>query len=101
MSIINYAGVAQSSILGPLLFNIFINHVLSFLTTCEMCNYPDDNTLYTYRRNLLQVQEYWKKYFEILDNWFYDNDMVLNSRNCEFMSFAKTNEYKVFTYHQV
>ena len=101
MSIINYAGVAQSSILGPLLFNIFINHVLSFLTTCEMCNYPDDNTLYTYRRNLHQVQEYWKKYFEILDNWFYDNDMVLNSHNCEFMSSAKTNEYKVFTYHQV
>ena len=60
MSIINYAGVAQSSILGPLLFNIFINHVLSFLTTCEMCNYPDDNTLYTYPRNLHQVQEYWK-----------------------------------------
>ena len=86
-----YAGVAQSSILGPLIFNNFINDVFSFLTTCEMCNYADDNTVYTYRRNFHQVQEYWKKYFEILENWFYDNYMVLNSRNGEFVSFGKTN----------
>ena len=86
-----YAGVAQSSILGPLIFNNFINDVSSFLTTCEMCNYADDNTVYTYRRNFHQVQEYWKKYFEILENWFYDNYMVLNSRNGEFVSFGKTN----------
>ena len=86
-----YASVAQSSILGPLIFNNFINDVFSFLTTCEMCNYADDNTVYTYRRNFHQVQEYWKKYFEILENWFYDNYMVLNSRNGEFVSFGKTN----------
>ena len=86
-----YAGVAQSSILGPLIFNNFINDVFSFLTTCEMCNYADDNTVYTYRINFHQVQEYWKKYFEILENWFYDNYMVLNSRNGEFVSFGKTN----------
>ena len=96
-----YAGVAQSSILGPLIFNNFINDVFSFLTTCEMCNYADDNTVYTYRRNFHQVQEYWKKYFEILENWFYDNYMVLNSRNGEFVSFGKTNENKVFTCNEI
>ena len=96
-----YAGVAQSSIHGPLLFNNFINDVFTFLNTCEMCNYADDNTVYTYRRYFHQVQEYCKKYFEILENWFYDNYMVLNSCNCEFLSFGKTNENKVFTYHEI
>ena len=66
-----------------------------------MCNYADDNALYTYSRDFHQVQEYLKKDFEILENWFYDNYMVLNPRKCEFMGFGKTNENEVFTYHEI
>ena len=40
------SGVSKGLIFGrPLLFSIFINDILSFLTTCDMCNYADDNTL--------------------------------------------------------
>ena len=54
-----------------------------------MCNYAYDNTLYAYSRYFHQIQEYLKKDFEILENWFYDNYMVLNPRKCEFISFGK------------
>ena len=43
----------------------------------------------------------WKKDFEILENWFYDGYMALDSRKYEFMGFAKTSESEVFTYHEV
>ena len=61
-----------------------------------MCNYADDNILYTYSRDFHQAQEYLKKDFEILENWFYDNYMVVNPRKWEFMGFEKPMKMTYF-----
>ena len=55
----------------------FINDIFSLLSTCEICNYADDNTIYTCSRDFHQVQKYLKKDFKILENWFYDNYSIL------------------------
>ena len=70
----------QGSILGPLYFNIFIN---DFETT-TLCNYADDNTMYSWDKKSNIVMIVTLHDFTTISEWFYENYMVLNPDKCHF-----------------
>ena len=91
-------GVPQGSILGPLLFNIFINDLFHFVNKCNLYNYADDNTLSKSDKSLDQVIAALHDDSRSLINWFKSNKMQANPEKFQALSVGnKThNENIVF-----
>ena len=71
--------VPQGSILGPLLFNIFICDMFYFLEDFGIANYADDSTPYSAKSNHKLVIEELEKSSSILFKWLQSNYMKVNT----------------------
>ena len=72
-------GVPQFSILGPLLFNIFICDMFYFLRVFGIANNADDSTPYHPDKNVEFVVNNLEHLSSILFKWLNDNYMKVNT----------------------
>ena len=73
------SGVPQGSILGPLLFNIYMNDIFWFTPEVNIVNYADDSTPYATSNNIQILLDILKNNTEILMQWFNENYMKSNN----------------------
>ena len=78
-------GVPQGSVLGPLLFNVYINDLWLFIQDSDICNYADDTTIYTCNKNLDNIVHKLENDSTIALKWFADNFMKLNADKCHLL----------------
>jgi hypothetical protein len=92
-----FSGVPQGSHLGPLLFIVFINDLVSRLS-CPALLYADDLKIYTSIENTNQ-STILQNDLEAVSEWCTSNNMDLNINKCYVIYFTrKTNEF-IHTYH--
>ena len=78
-------GVPQGSILGPLLFNIYIGDI----DNCDIASYADGNTPYTSDFNLEEVMQKLELITNKLFKWF--NLFKANADMCHLLVTRDTN----------
>ena len=81
-------GVPQGSVLGPVLFNFYINGLHSLPLKAKVIGYADDTSLLYTAATRAELEQDFSHDCNIILPWFIENQLSLNKDKCECVIYA-------------
>ena len=89
------SGVPQGSVLGPLLFNLFINDIADFFDKCKIKMFADDLKLYT--ELSVDSISHFQLYLDHISAWAATWQLGISYSKCHFLELG--NSASTFSYN--
>lgn len=85
-------GIPQGSILGPLLFLIYVNDIKNLGLKADISLYADDTCLFYYGHSCKTLKLKAQRDLNKLNDWFLSNLLTINTEKTNFVIFAAKNK---------
>ena len=73
-------GVPQGSILGPLLFVLYIDDITTSLHQAKIVKYADDTVIFYSNKDAEVIQTVLNNEFSSMTNWLRNNELIINTK---------------------
>ena len=90
-------GVPQGSVLGPLLFNLYINDIKTFSSNYELDLFADDTCLFVSGKTYSIIERKSSDILKELSSWLKNNRLTLNVNKTHFIDFSKNKSNETLT----